>query len=145
MLDSPIFLYASNLGLMSFDWGYFHSRDNYSILPANKLCKGYVFTPVCHSVHRGDVCPSACWDTPPWDQRQIPLGTRGRHRHPRPGPGTSPPGADTPQEQTPPKEQTPLWAVHAWRYGQQAGGAHPTGMHTCYVIKLHILGLDIFN
>ena len=23
-------------------------------------------------------------------------------------------------------------AVHAGRYGQQAGGKHPTGMHTCY-------------
>ena len=22
-------------------------------------------------------------------------------------------------------------AVHAGRYGQQAGGTHPTGMHTC--------------
>ena len=24
-----------------------------------------------------------------------------------------------------------LGAVHAGRYGQQAGGTHPTGMHTC--------------
>ena len=24
-----------------------------------------VFTPVCHSVHGGCVCPSACWQTPP--------------------------------------------------------------------------------
>ena len=24
-------------------------------------------------------------------------------------------------------------AVHAGRYGQQAGGTHPTGMHTCAV------------
>ena len=23
-------------------------------------------------------------------------------------------------------------AVHAGRYGQQAGGTHPTGMHTCF-------------
>ena len=40
------------------------------------------------------------------------------------------------QEQTPPRgsrhppEQTPP-AVHAGRYGQRAGGTHPTGMHTC--------------
>ena len=27
-------------------------------------------------------------------------------------------------------------AVHAGRYGQQAGGTHPTGMHTCY-LKVH--------
>ena len=25
----------------------------------------------------------------------------------------------------------PLGAVHAGRYGQQAGGTHPTGMHSC--------------
>ena len=31
-----------------------------------------------------------------------------------------PPGADTPQ------------TVHAGRYGQQAGGTYPTGMHTCW-------------
>ena len=75
-----------------------------------RSCEGYVFTPVCHSVHRG-VCLSACWhsttpleQTPPLEQtlarpgtplgadtpRSRPLGTR----HP-PGPGTCP-GADTP-------------------------------------------------
>ena len=55
---------------------------------------------------------------PPWEQT------------PTPGADTSPgaftPGADTPLEETPPG------AVHAWRHlGQQAGGTHPTGMHTC--------------
>ena len=34
------------------------------------------------------------------------------------GPGTPRPG-------------TPTGAVHAGRYGQQAGGTHPTGMHSC--------------
>ena len=56
----------------------------------------------------------------------------------------------TPQEQTPPWEadiptpeadtpppphreaDKPPRAVHAGKYGQQAGGTHPTGMHTCY-------------
>ena len=33
--------------------------------PANEVCEGYVFTPVCPSVHRGGVCLSACWDTQP--------------------------------------------------------------------------------
>ena len=41
---------------------------------------------------------------PPQDQRQAPPGTRGGHT----------PGA-----------------VHAGRYGQQGGGMHPTGMHSC--------------
>ena len=37
---------------------------------------------------------------------------------------------------TPPRDQrqtAPPCAVHAGRYGQQAGGTHPTGMHTCYI------------
>ena len=52
-----------------------------------------------------------------------------------------PPGADTsPRDQrqtqpTPTPEETPVpCAVHAGRYGQQAGGTHPTGMHTCLCI-----------
>ena len=40
-------------------------------------------------------------------------------RHPPP-----PPGADTP----------PSRAVHAGRYGQQAGGMHPTGMQSCLFV-----------
>ena len=35
--------------------------------------------------------------------------------------------------QTPPESiHTTPGAVHAGKYGQQAGGTHPTGMHTCY-------------
>ena len=62
--------------------------------PAIKLSQGNVFTPVCHSVHRGE------WQTPPW-------------------------------EQTPSGSRHPPYAVHAGRYGQQSGGMHPTGMHSC--------------
>ena len=59
----------------------------------------------CLSVHRGRCL-------------HPPNGTRGRH----------------PQEQTPPgpEADTPP-AVHAWRYGQQAAGTHPTRMHTCNI------------
>ena len=47
-------------------------------------------------------------------------------RHP-PGPGTAPQGPGTPPwEQTPPPR-----AQHAGRYGQRAGGRHPTGMQSC--------------
>ena len=46
-----------------------------------------------------------------------------------------PPGRYTPLGSTPPLSRytpTPhLRAVHAGRYGQQAGGMHPTGMHSC--------------
>ena len=65
-----------------------------------------------------------------------------------PGPGTPPgqvlPGtrytpsgtmySPPPQDQVhpPPRDQVhPSRAVHAGRYGQQAGGMHPTGMHSC--------------
>ena len=48
--------------------------------PANEVCEGYVllFTPVCHSVHRG-VCLCACWDTLPradipWTRHTLPPG-----------------------------------------------------------------------
>ena len=76
-----------------------------SLPPANKVCEGYVFTPVCHSVQGGGVSLCACWDThPSWEQ-------------------TPPPGADTPRKQTPPRADIPLGAdtphaVHAGRYGQ---------------------------
>ena len=45
---------------------------------------------------------------------QTPMGSR----QPPPGPGT-------------PWEQTPPGAEHARRYGQRAGGTHPTGMQSC--------------
>ena len=72
-----------------------------------------------------------------------------------PSPEQTPPGADTPlradtplqsryppPEQTPPRSRypppprgpdTPL-AEHAGRYGQRAGGMHPTGMQSCFFI-----------
>ena len=45
----------------------------------------------------------------------------------------TPPGADTPVGSDPPP---PPCAVHAWRYGQQVGSTHPTGMVTCMAIFL---------
>ena len=90
-----------------------------------RSCEGYVFTPVCHSVHRGGVCLSACWDTttpPP-----------SRSRHPTPGADTppqagTPQGADTPPEQAPPGGGTPQQTATV------TDGTHPTGMHSCWRI-----------
>ena len=84
-----------------------------------KLGQGYVFTGVCDSVHMG-VCLSTCWDTtPPKDQaptwEQTPPEQTPRSR--------PPPGVDTPQ--------LPSSTEHAGRYGQRAGGTHPTGMQSC--------------
>ena len=78
-------------------------------------------------------------------QEQNPPGSR--HDTPYPTPRSRPtPGADTPQEQTPQEEtrnpprkkpgRPPRRVVHAGRYGQQAGGTHPTGMHPCFGLNL---------
>ena len=82
--------------------------------PANEVSEGYVSTGVCLS--RGGVCPIACWDTlpPPGADKPPP-----RSRHPLPGSRHPPPPHPR--------------AVYAGRYGQQAGGTHPTGMHTCFI------------
>ena len=88
------------------DWSVSSVTEDVKILlpPANEVMgQGNIFAPVCHSVH-GGVCLSACWDTP---RPGTPLA-------PPPRPGIPPPHA-----------------VHAGRYGQQAGGMHPTGMQSC--------------
>ena len=59
--------------------------DNYR--PQRSCSQGNIFAPVCHSVHRGVVCLSACWDTTPREQ--------------------TPPRVDTPQNRHPPRAETP--------------------------------------
>ena len=80
--------------------------------------------------------------TPPWSrhppsrhpreqtspQEQTPPEQTPWSRHP---PGADTPQADTPQEQTPPWEQDPP-IEHTGRYGQCAGGTHPTGIQSCF-------------
>ena len=82
------------------------------------LGEGNIFRSVCQEFcpqwGGGEVCLSACWDTLPGP------GTS-------PGPGT-PPGAGTP------RDQAPRRAEHAGRYGQRAGGTHPTGMQSCLLV-----------
>ena len=74
-------------------------------------------------------------DTPP--SRHPPADTHPQEQ--------TPPRADTPQEQTPPS------AEHSGRYGQHAGGTHPTGMQSCLkiifnnVFQWSILPLRISN
>ena len=72
------------------------------------LGQGNVFTPVCYSVRRG-VCVA---DT-----------LAGRH----PWVDIPPSKTDT-LRQTPPPRQTPLPP----KMVNEAGGTHPTGMHSCY-------------
>ena len=62
--------------------------------PQRSWGKVMFFTRVCDSVHRGGVCPIACWDRPP----------SPRSRHP-------PPEEDTPGEQTP--QYSACWEIRA--------------------------------
>ena len=98
--------------------------------PANEVWGKVIFSAayVKNSVHRGSIWAG----TPPWTGNPPPPG----QVHPQAG--TPPSQVHTPWQGTPPWVGTPLGAVHAGRYGQQAGGTHPTGMYSCYigVIKL---------
>ena len=89
--------------------------------PSNEVCKGYVFTGVCLSTEEGGVCFNSCWDI-------HPLG-----RHP---PGQTPPGQTPPWADTPFPRADPPPAQCILGYGQQAGGTHPTGMHSCSESKI---------
>ena len=93
---------------------------------------------VSHSVHRGgvpgEVHPLARYTpgqvppfpagTPPWTGTPSPAGAHPGQVHPSLA-GTPPLGRYTPRHVHPPG------AVHAGRYGKQAGGTHPAGMHSC--------------
>ena len=108
------------------------------------LGQGYIFRSVCQ-----EFCPqggggfsSVVAGIPPSPQDHA--GTPGT-RHPPPGPGTPlgpgrqvppPPEPGTPLDQATPRDQAPPppRAEHAGRYGQRAGGTHPTVMHSCLEI-----------
>ena len=82
----------------------------------------------CLSVHRRGDLPQCMlgYNPNPGTRGRTPLpGTRGRH----------PPGIRGRR----PGSRHPPCTVHAGRYGQQAGGTHPTGMHTCFSVKNKIL------
>ena len=103
------------------------------------LQQGNVFTPVYHSVHRKSVC---LWSRGggclPHTPGQIPPSPLGR-----------PPWADNPQADTHPQPSacldthppssacwdTPRHGQCMLGYSQQAGGTHPTGMHS-YLLNL---------
>ena len=75
---------------------------------------------VPHTPPRADTPKTPPEQTPPWEQTP-PQEQTPPSRHPpeQTPPGSRPPGADTPP------------AKHAVRYGQRAGGTHPTGMQSC--------------
>ena len=82
-----------------------------------RSCEGYVFTPVCHSVHRGDSASvhAGIPHLPRADPRDQAIPS------PEQTPPTRhPPGADTPGTRHPHQ-----------RMATVADGTHPTGMHSC--------------
>ena len=100
--------------------------DKHFLPPANEVWGKVIFSVafVKNSVHGGSASVHAGIPHPPSDQAppdqtsppprdQAPPQTmHPQSRHPPPGPGTP-------------------CAVHAGRYGQQAGGMHPTGLQSC--------------
>ena len=64
-----------------------------------------------------------------------PRADTPQSRHPR---EQTPPQSRHPPEQTPPLEQTSPPDEHAMRYGQRAGGTHPTGMQSCIFMLFNI-------
>ena len=128
-------------------WIFYYYR------PQTKFAKVmFLHLSVSHFVHRGSGCLSQCmlgYTPQPPPQEQTPGS-----RHPR---ADTPSGADTPLEQTPPgsrhptrqtsPRQTPPWEqtppgvdtpLRSASWEIQAGGTHPTGMHTSSRIYLLI-------
>ena len=125
-----------------------------AIFTAHKgsLGQGNVFTPVCHSVHRGEgslPTPLPPMQTPldadpprlgrpllgcrppwGWEDSPLELGNPPGCRFPLPGLGSPPGCRPLPVLGRPPSSP---------RYSQQAGGTHPTGMHTCFFVPFHHL------
>ena len=115
----------------------------YNYRPQTKLQEGYVFTAVSDSVHRGSASvhsgiPPPLSRQPPSrhpPSRHPPEQTHPPHQRTPLGVGTpqsrDPPEQTPPQSRHPPGSRHPPCAVHAGRYGQQAGGMHSTGMQSC--------------
>ena len=134
-----MFLLGINNSVSCSQFNEVYTYFNTYLPPANEVCEGYVFTPVCQSFcsqggeYLGRYPPGTRYPSdqvhPPWDQvhplqdQVHPLRTRYTPQdqvHP-PGTRYTPLGPGTPPPQ----------AVHAGRYGQQVGGEHSTGMHSC--------------
>ena len=90
-----------------------------SLPSATKLRRLCFYT--CLSVHGGEVCLSACWDTLPPDQ------TSRDKKPPSPLPGI-PPQPDNPQQMA-----------------TAADGTHPTGMHSRFLIKIVTVNMRFYD
>ena len=111
------------------------------LLPAaNKVCKGYVFTSVCHSVHRclgpgpGEVGGSGWGVSRPRPRGEVGGSGWGWWWCPGPQPGGVQAWGCVSQHAL---RQTP----HPQQTTTAAGGMYPTGMHSCsqcYYVHWHL-------
>ena len=128
---------------------YLHGNVNKLLPPANKVWGKVIFSVACvnNSVQRVGCLPQCMlgYTHPPeqTSREQTPPGSRHPPRADTPPEQMPPLGADTPQSRHPPGNRPP-WeqtsprsrhppAKHAGRYGQRAGGTHPTGMQSCFL------------
>ena len=101
--------------------------------PATKLEQGNIFRSVCQefcSQGRSAPLHAGIHSSP---RTRQPPGTRARHHLQN---------QTSPQTRgRHPRDQTPPNAMHAGRYGQQAGGTHPTGMQSFskYILQEELL------
>ena len=79
------------------------------------------------------------------DRPQCMLDTT-TSREQTPSPLGADPPSPTPGSRPPPGADTPLpTAVHAGIYGQQVGGTHPTGMHSCFLLPANVVVKVMFS
>ena len=107
---------------------YLCGPRRYIYRPQTRLREGNVFTPVCGFVHgRGGYMPLV------W--RCLHLVRGGMSASSREPQGRHPPGKTSPLGKHPLGRQPLLRpdtpTLNTTRYGQQAGGTHPTRMHSC--------------
>ena len=107
--------------------------------PANEVWGKVIFLHLSVILFTGGTWAGApLAGTPPWpgthprDQVYPPSRYTPRDQVHPPGPGTPPGQVHPPGTRYTSLAGTPLGAVHAGRYGQEAGGTHPTGMHSCF-------------
>ena len=114
------------------------SFTQYDLLlpPANEVCEGCVFTRVCLSTGGSTWAGTPRAGTPPegYVLHVSVCPQRGEYL-----------GRYTPRAGTPPRQVHLPGAVHAGRYGQQAGSTHPTGMHSCCLGNFSIIQDEIFG
>ena len=126
------------------------TSNNHAVITARKRSFGQYFytclsfcsqTGGSTSVHSGKpplpgagTCPGPCTTSP-------------SEAAPPPGAGLPLDQAPPPREQGPPaRSRPPASAEHAGRYGQCAGGTHPTGMQSCRrYIFTSTVKVDVFD